>query len=150
MTYTFKLARRNAQNHLAAVAATLLLAACGATAPTDATPTPVAPVAPAPVAGWLTMQLDTPNTDDGAVQLMVTGPAIEEAAPAAGLDGAATLANGTAHLVVMGQVGDGAVARIRVPDVAKATQYQVQVTAAAARGTYELRQVAAYRVTVVR
>ncbi len=150
MTYTFKIARRTAQNHLAATALTLLLAACGATAPTDATPTPVAPVAPAPVAGWLTLQLDTPNADDGAVQFFVTGPAIEEVAPATGLDGVATITNGAAHLVVTGQVGDGAVARIRVPDLAKATQYQVQVTAAAARGTYELRQVAAYRVTVAR
>jgi uncharacterized lipoprotein YajG len=58
MTCTFKIARRTAQNHLAPIAAALLLAACGATAPTDATPTPVAPVTPAPVAGWLS----TPRT----------------------------------------------------------------------------------------
>jgi hypothetical protein len=80
----------------------------------------------------------------------VTGPAIEEVAQTAGFDGAATITTGTVQLVVMGQIGDGAVARIRVPDLAKAGQYQVQVTAAAARGTYELRQVAAYRVTVAR
>lgn len=154
MTYTFKLARRNAQNHPARVAPALLLAlfaaACGAAGPTDATPAPVAPVAPAPVPGWLTVQLDTPNTNDGAVQVVITGPALEAAEVATGYDGITTVEQGTAYLVVTGAVTDGAVARIRVPDVGRAAVYTATVQAAAARGTYALQPTAAYRVTLAR
>jgi hypothetical protein len=153
MTYTFKLSRRIAANHLWRVAPALLvlfLAACGASTPTGVTPTPVAPVAPAAVPGWLTISLDTPNSDDGAVQLVVTGPSIEAAEVTAGLDGLASVASSQAWIVVTGAVGDGTIARIRVPDVTKASLYAVTVQAVAARGSYALGSTSGYRATAVR
>jgi hypothetical protein len=153
MTYTFKLSRRIAANHVWRVAPALmllLLAACGASTPTGVTPTPVTPVAPAAVPGWLTISLDTPNANDGAVQLAVSGPVIEAAEVTGGFDGLATVSATQAWIVVTGAVGDGAVARIRVPDLNKASQYSVSVQAVAARGTYALGSTAGYRATAVR
>ncbi len=148
MTYTFKIARRMASNHrrLAPLALGLaLLTACGATAPTAPTPAP-----PAPQAGWLTIQLDTPNADDGAIQLAVYGPAAEEAEAVAAYNGMARVVGTTTYLVVTGSLGDGAVARIRVPDVSKATQYSATLQAVAVRGTYALRSTAGYQLAIVR
>jgi hypothetical protein len=42
------------------------------------------------------------------------------------------------------------VARIRVRDVSRATQYAATVQAAAVRNTYALQQLGAYRAAVVR
>lgn len=153
MTYTFKLARRTAQNHPHRAGLAMLvafLAACGAQGPTDVTPVPVAPVTPAAVPGWLTVTLDTPNANDGAVQVVVAGPAVEEVALATGFDGLATVQGGTVYAVVTGAIGDGAIARIRVPDVQQAARYTAEVQAAAARGTYATQTLANYRVTVAR
>lgn len=150
MTYTFKLARRMATNHvarMAPLALVVLLVACGGATPTDPTPTPTPP---APAAGWLTIQLDTPHANDGAVQIAVSGPQVEEVEIETPFDGVATIRNGTAYLVVTGQLADGAIARVRVTDVNRATQYSATVQAAAARQTYALQQLGAYRAAVVR
>ena len=90
MTYTFKISRRLASSYtewlsprrraarytewLTAGALALVLTACGANSGTgpsnNATPAP-------PTPGWLTVQLTTPYSNDGAVQLRVTGPSID-------------------------------------------------------------------------
>lgn len=148
MTYTFKIARRMATNHWRRAALLLALAlvtACGSSAPTTATPAP-----PAPQAGWLTVQLDTPNADDGAIQLAISGPAAEAAQAEAPYDGLATVVGTTTYMVVTGPLADGALARLRVPDVSKATQYTVSIQAVAERGTYALRATTGYRVAIVR
>ena len=150
MTYTFKLARRMATNHVARLAPLALVAtlmACGSASPADPTPTPTPPT---PAAGWLTIQLDTPHANDGAVQFAVSGPDVEEVAIEAPFDGVATIRGGTAYVVVTGSLVDGAVARVRVRDVGRATQYTATVQAAAARTTYALQQMGAYRAAVVR
>lgn len=120
------------------------LAACGSSSAT----TPTAPPPP-PTGGWLTLQLSSPHTDDGAVQFSVTGPAIDSV-KLVSYDGFATIDNGTANLIVTGQVGNGDVARVFVPDLALTSQYRATVAAAAARGTYALQTLDNYRVVMVR
>lgn len=150
MTYTFKLARRMANNHAGrylAAATALVLMACGGdspTGPTTPTPQPVAAVA-----GVLTLELTTPNTNDGAVQFAVSGPAIDSIR-AVGYDGLTTLLPGQAQAIVTGAIGEGTVARVYVHDIAKATDYRAWVVAAAARGTYQLQDVGNYRALLVR
>jgi hypothetical protein len=148
MTYTFKLSRRLASNdwRTAALAPLLvLLAACGAGSSTGASGgnEPAVP-------GWLTVQLTTPYTDDGAVQLRITGPAVDSVVAEAAYDGFGMAANGAADLVMAGSISTGNVARIRVADINRATSYNVSVVAAAQAGTFALRNTAGYRAVVVR
>jgi hypothetical protein len=120
------------------------LAACSSNSTTAPTATP-----PGPTGGWLTLQLTTPRTNDGAVQFSVTGPAIDSVKIVT-YDGFATIDNGTANLIVTGQVGNGDIARVFVPDLSLTSQYQASVAAAAVRGTYALQALDGYRAVLVR
>ncbi|MCA9761839.1 MAG: hypothetical protein KC544_01775 [Gemmatimonadetes bacterium] len=124
------------------VSAAMLLAGCGAGSPTGGDQ------GAAP--GWLTVQLTSPNTDDGAVQLRISGPGIERVEPQPPFDGVGTASGTTGHLVLTGVIGSGNVARFRVSDVNRATSYSVSTVAAAQRGTFALRNTSGYRATVVR
>ena len=147
MTYTFKLSRRIASNHRFSLAAlALLLAACGAQSPTSNTPV-LPPVAA--VSGWLTLQLTTPNSDDGAVQLVVSGPGVDSA-KVLGYDGYAVVANTNANLIVTGIVTNGSIARIFVRDLAQTSNVRAMVLAAAVRGNYSLQNLSGYRAVLVR
>ena len=124
--------------------AVLALTACGSQSPTAPTTPP-----PAPTGGWLTLQLSTPRSDDGAVQLSVVGPAIDSV-KIVGYEGFATNDSRSADVVVTGAIGSGDVARIYVPDLSVTSQYQATIAAAAARGTYQLQSIDGYRVVLVR
>ena len=148
MTYTFKLSRRLASNNWRAAAITPLLAllvACGGGSSTGASGgnEPAVP-------GWLSVQLTTPNTDDGAIQLRITGPAIQDVMAESAYNGFGSAAAGVSDLVMAGAIVTGNVARFQVPDVNRATSYNVTVVAAAQSGTYALRNVSGYRAVIVR
>lgn len=146
MTYKFKLSRRMSSNHRSVLAAaSLLLAACGSQSPTGSTP--VTPVAP--TAGWLTIQLATPRTDDGAVQLSVSGPGVDSA-KIVGYAGFSVVANSNADMVVTGAVASGTVARVYLRDLSRTGDVRATVSAAAARGSYALQDLSGYRAVVVR
>lgn len=146
MTYRFKLSRRLASNHrrwLVAAPLLVLLAACGGSSPTgsggnDATP------------GWLSVELTTPHSDDGAVQLRITGPGVDSVVAGTAYNGYGVTSGNFADLVLTGAIGTGRVARFRVADVSRASQYVATVTAAAQRGSYALRSTAGYRTAIVR
>lgn len=151
MTYTYKLSRRLAVAHrrarvVPALSLLILLAACGSSSPTgpDTSEQPATP-------GWLTVQLTTPFADDGALQMRVTGPSIDSIAPEAVYDGFGTVASGVADVVITGSLANGNVARFRVSDVTRASQYMVSVVAAAQQTTYALRpNNAVYGAVIVR
>jgi hypothetical protein len=151
VTYAFKISRRIAMNHRAlaipALFSLALLTACGGSDPTQSTTPPITATA---TAGWLAIELDSPNTNDGAVQIAVTGPAMSEARVEAPFDGLGTLSGTSAIVVVTGPLQDGVVARIRVPDIAKSAQYSATVQAAAVKGSYALQTLTGYRATVIR
>lgn len=152
MTYTFKLSRRLAANDPSwrgwFASLLLLTTACGAgssTGPSDGTQPPVTAVP-----GWLTVQLTDPHHDDGALQLRVSGPAIDSIVADARYDGYGAAANGVADLVVAGSIVTGNVARFRVADVNQATAYTVSIVAAVQNDTYALRSTSGYRAVIVR
>jgi hypothetical protein len=127
----------------AALTLSLLVIGCakGSTGPSDG-----GPAAP----GWLTVELDTPNADDGAVQLRVTGAAVDTVRVASAYHGFGVGTSTGADLVVTGTVSRGIVAHLKVPDVNRSGRYTVTVVAAARRGNYELRSPATYRAAVIR
>lgn len=145
MTYTFKLSKRlssmpGVRRCIAGLAVSL--AACGAS-PTGANDgSPGAP-------GWLSVELTTPNSDDGAVQLRISGPAIDTVKAASPYNGFGQASGTSADLVLTGTIRTGTVAHFRVGDVSRAGQYAVTVTAVAQRGSYALRSTSGYRTSVV-
>lgn len=148
MTYTFKLSRRLASNDwrtAALVPLLILLAACGAGSSTGAS----GGNEPA-VSGWLSVQLTTPYTDDGAVQLRITGPAVDSVMAESAYDGFGTAASGVADIVMAGAIATGNVARFRVADINRASSYSVTVVAAAQAGSFALRNTSGYRAVIVR
>jgi hypothetical protein len=111
---------------------------------------PTAPTPPTtPTPGWLTVQLDTPRSDDGAVQFLVSGPGIDSAR-VVGYDGYAAVVTGEADLLVTGPIAGGTVAQIRIPDLARSSEYRASVVAAAARSTYVMQDLTGYRALLVR
>lgn len=151
MTYTFKLARRMANNHpgrrAVAALAVVVLAACGGASPTGpSTPTPPPVLA---TAGVLTMELTTPNANDGAVQFAVSGPAVDSIRPI-GYEGTTAALAGQSQAILTGALTTGAVARVYIRDIAKANEYRAWVVAAASRGNYQLQDVGNYRAVLVR
>jgi hypothetical protein len=134
---------------LLVIASALILGACSSEA-TTATTVPSTPTVPAgPTSGWLTVQLTTPRSDDGAVQLSIGGPQIDSVKLVT-YDGFDTNSGTQVDLVATGDVTGGAIARIFVPDVSRASQYYASVSAAAARDSYALQVLDGYSATVVR
>ena len=109
------------------------------------TPPPSNPV----IAGWLTVQLDTPRSDDGAVQLIVTGPGVDSV-KVVGYDGYAAVVNSEANLLITGTISNGTVAQVRIPDLARSSEYRASIVAAAARASYVLQDLTGYRALLVR
>lgn len=143
MTYTFKLSRRIASNHRLGLASlSLLLAACGAQGPTESTPV-------SPTSGWLTVQLVTPQGDDGAVQVSVRGPGIDSA-KVVGFDGFSVISSSSADMVVTGALTSGTIAQVHIRDLSRTSEVHATVSAAAARGSYALQNLSGYRAVVIR
>ena len=137
----------SASRRLTLLAFALVTTACAGGSSVTLPTTPAPPNTPTP--GWLTIQLDTPRSDDGAVQFLVSGPAIDSAR-VVGYDGYSSVVPGEADLLVTGSIAGGTVAQIRIPDLARASEYRASVVAAAARSTYALQDLTGYRALLVR
>jgi hypothetical protein len=145
VTYTFKLSRRLAGIHetvrtlrpLVLFLLALLATACG----TGELTNPKSPDTSRATPGWLSLMFTTPRADDGAVQLTVVGPALDSL-QLTGAQGFASMAGGTARLLLTGTIRSGAIARFWVPDTRNAAIYIATVNEAAARGTYQLQDMA--------
>jgi hypothetical protein len=102
-----------------------------------------------PVPGALVVTLATPNTDDAAILLTVTGPAAPTSVtPQTGLrlfQGGGLGA--TSHLVLTGALGNGPILTLQVADVNVASSYHATIQSVASTD-YVLRTVAAYSLTV--
>ena len=144
-----------ARARLVTLASVFGLAACGGDggkAPTQPPPPPpVQPVVPAPVPGSLTVRLVTPNPDDGAIMLDITGPApaAELTSPVQGLVVHARANGNTSRVAVFGALASGALLRFSVPDVNAAQQFSAQVIEVSDRGSTLRTNVTAYQATIV-
>lgn len=128
---------------LLALAAALAAATCG-----DAPNGP-----PKPVPGVLTLTLVTPNADDRAILVRVTGPeAMTDVASASGAyELHARGAGGTSvRAAAFGPIAGGALLRFAVPDVNRSAEY-VATVEEASDGANALRaELGGYRLTVGR
>ncbi len=98
------------------------------------------PVGPTgPTAGVLMVTLDTPNPDDGAILIVITGPGMSEI----GSTNAAhyfryALSGNTLTAVFVGDLEDGSLLEVRVPDVDALASYTATIHQVARRNS-ELR-----------
>ncbi len=130
---------------LLALAGVVTGCASGTSVTGPVTPPPSTAVTP----GWLTVQLDSPRSDDGALQLLVTGPGLDSVR-VVGYDGYAAVVSGEANLLITGSISNGTVAQVRIPDLARSSEYRATIVAAAARATYGLQDLTGYRALLVR
>jgi hypothetical protein len=99
-----------------------------------------APVVPAARAGWITLTWHTPNPDDGAALLTVSGGPIDSVA-AAGSHELFSAPQGTNRMRVMvfGTLASGELMRVHVPDTLAKARYTGKLEQVAARSSYALR-----------
>ena len=123
---------------------------CGGSEVTESRSTP-----PTPEQGTLTINLATPNADDGIMLLTVTGPSVLGIAPAPGLELLETQSTAgspnTSTVLVRGKLMTGAIAQLTVRgrDLGATYTASVQSIAAGATGGYARRQdLSGYRVTI--
>ena len=138
--------------------AAALAMSCGGSggdrAPTQPSPPPpgqpTQPTAPAAVPGTLTARLVTPNADDGAILIEISGPApvadvmvaVQGAVVHSRADGNRT------RLAIFGPLANGALVRFSVPDVNAAQQYSAQVTEVSDRASALRTSPTGYQVTI--
>jgi hypothetical protein len=101
-----------------------------------------------PEPGALRVTLVTPNSDDGAVMLQVSG-IIDSvvAAPPYGLFSASPSTDVT-RVIVTGALGDGLLLRLYLPDVAQAGSLGVEIMEVVQQATYLQRSTAGYGLIV--
>ena len=126
-----------------AIAAGLLaVASCGGD------PTPTEPSGPVP--GVLNVALITPNADDGALLLTISGgPVVSVEAASPGYQVYSFTPDTTnIRLLVSGDIATGALLRIHVADTRRAASYHATIAQAASRTTFAQRALSGYSFTV--
>lgn len=104
-----------------------------------------------PVPGFLTLTLSTPNSNDGALLFKVTGGTIDSVvAPAGGMvqNGSYVINPSFTRVVVAGNIVDGVVALVHVPDVGLAASYSTTIEQAAARTTFAQQSLSGYSIAI--
>lgn len=103
----------------------------------------------APVAGTLHVKLATPNSNDGAVLVVVSGGPIDQVDPAGYLTYSTPIGFTGTRVVVTGNLVPGILVNLRVPDIQRVGSYTVVLEQVAARAPgYALQNLGGYRVTV--
>ncbi len=107
---------------------------------------------PQAISGEVTLVLSGSGTTDGALLLRISGGPVDAIAPVGPVttDGAPLAGGAQFRAVVTGNLANGDLARIRVPDVAAAGAYTVVIEQVADRNTFALLDPAGRSVTVRR
>lgn len=100
-----------------------------------------------PRAGTMSVMLATPRSTDGALLILIAGGPVTAARSGAHQVALDTDARGS-HLLVVGDLDSGEVARIDVPDLARAAEYVTLVEQVAHRTSFVLLDPAGYSVSL--
>ena len=104
---------------------------------------------PTPIPGYLTLTLSTPNSNDGAVLFKVQGGTVDSMVSGAMVQKGSYVINPTfTRAVVAGNIVDGIIAKIHVPDVAKVANYSAVVEQAANRTSFAQQSLTGYSIAV--
>lgn len=104
---------------------------------------------PPPVPGYLTLTLSTPNSNDGAVLFKIQGGTVDSMVAGAMVQQGSYVINPTfTRAVVAGNIVDGIIAKIHVPDVGKVASYTVAVEQVANRTSFAQQNLTNYSIAV--
>jgi hypothetical protein len=99
--------------------------------------------------GLLTLTLNTPNADDGALLFRVVGGEVDSVVAGVMVqDGSYTIQPSFTRVVVAGNIVDGIVVRVAVPDINDAASYSVVMEQVAVRNTFAQRSTSGYSIAV--
>jgi hypothetical protein len=110
---------------------------------------PTEPEGPVPTAGTLSLQLSTPNANDGGVMFTISGGTINSVSSSNYTIFTAQPGPTIRKVVVAGNLTNGVLVTIAVPDVALAGQYTAVLEQVAARDTYAQQDLSGYTLQVV-
>ena len=113
----------------------LLLTACHSTAPNA-------------VPGTLTVHLASAGTNDGAMVLVVSGGAVQSVEAVGSYEVTSYSDQAGVHVMVVGNLTVGALVRLHVPDISRASDYVAVIGQVADRTNFGLVDASGYRVTV--
>ncbi|TFH64528.1 MAG: hypothetical protein E4G90_07900 [Gemmatimonadales bacterium] len=105
---------------------------------------------PGPVGGEVTLALQSPNIDDGAVLIRIVGPITEITPSGDYLVSSAPLGTTATKIVVVGNLASGPLIRVYVPDLNLLSTYTVFVEQAASRTDFVLYDPSGYSIIIVR
>ena len=98
--------------------------------------------------GFVNVTLATPNSNDGALLLTVSGGPIDSLTASAGTIFFASTGTNTFRVMVAGTIGDGPVVRFWMPDRRNVAQYVATLQQAAVRSTYEQQDISGYSLSI--
>jgi hypothetical protein len=102
-----------------------------------------------PTAAALNVSLSSPNADDGAVLLTISGGPVDSVEALGYAVYTARSGAETLELIVTGHFGSGPIARIHVPDSRHVSRYSARIGQVAARATYAQRDVVSYSASLL-
>jgi len=99
--------------------------------------------------GWLVVDLVSPHQDDGGLLFTVTGARVDSVRLPSGYQAAARQVSASSWRVLLtGNLVEGTVGRIFVPDVRRVADYRATIEQVAARGTYVQRDPSTYALRI--
>lgn len=101
-------------------------------------------------AGWLAVEMTTPNGDDGGIMFIVNGGVVDSVRSTYPNVLSRTESASSMRVVVGGSLAAGKIAEIWVPDTRKLTAYSATPVEAAARGTFAQRPITGYTLKLSR
>ena len=99
--------------------------------------------------GFVTVTLATPNSNDGALLLTLSGGTMDSVQAAAGTIFLASTGTNTFRVMVAGTIADGPVVRFWMPDRRNVAQYLATLEQAAVRSTYVQQDISGYSLSIV-
>lgn len=99
-------------------------------------------------AGTFTLTLSTPHVDDGAILFRVNGVVDSVSGGAMVQNGSYLIGTTTTQIVAAGNLTDGVVAKIWVPDVTVMGSYSITIEQAAKRTTFGQQTLSGYSIAI--
>lgn len=98
--------------------------------------------------GFVNVTLATPNSNDGALLLTLSGGTMDSLTASAGTIFVAETGTNTFRVMVAGTIADGPIVRFWMPDRRNVSQYVATLEQAAARSTYEQQDIGGYSLSI--